>query len=34
MMPDLTPMIAVLIVALAMTTYWTDMVMWIPRLLK
>ena len=34
MLPDLTPMIAVLIVALAMTTYWTDLVMWIPRLLK
>jgi C4-dicarboxylate transporter DctM subunit len=34
MMRDLTPMIAVLIVALAITTYWTDMVMWIPRMLQ
>ncbi len=34
MMRDLTPMIAVLIVALAITTYWTDMVMWIPRMLR
>jgi C4-dicarboxylate transporter DctM subunit len=34
MMRDLTPMIVVLIVALAITTYWTDMVMWIPRMLQ
>jgi len=34
MMRDLTPMIVVLIVALAITTYWTDMVMWIPRMLR
>jgi C4-dicarboxylate transporter DctM subunit len=34
MMRDLTPMIAVLIVALAITTYWPDMVMWIPRMLR
>ena len=34
MMRDLTPMIAVLIVALAITTYWPAMVMWIPNLLK
>lgn len=34
MMRDLTPMIAVLIVALAITTYWPDMVMWIPRMLN
>jgi C4-dicarboxylate transporter DctM subunit len=34
MMGDLTPMIAVLIVALAITTYWPDMVMWIPRMLR
>ena len=34
MMRDLTPMIAVLIAALAITTYWPAMVMWIPNLLK
>jgi C4-dicarboxylate transporter, DctM subunit len=34
MMRDLTPMIAVLIVALAITTYWPAMVMWVPNLLK
>ncbi|HSB70151.1 MAG TPA: TRAP transporter large permease [Candidatus Methylomirabilis sp.] len=34
MMRDLTPMIGVLIVALAITTYWPAMVMWIPNLLK
>ncbi len=34
MMRDLTPMIAVLILALAITTYWPAMVMWIPNLLK
>jgi C4-dicarboxylate transporter, DctM subunit len=34
MMRDLIPMIAVLIVALAITTYWPDMVMWIPRMLR
>ena len=34
MMRDLTPMIAVLIVALAITTYWPSMVMWIPNLLR
>jgi C4-dicarboxylate transporter DctM subunit len=34
MMWDLTPMIGVLIVALAITTYWPAMVMWIPNLLK
>jgi C4-dicarboxylate transporter DctM subunit len=34
MMRDLTPMIGVLIIALAVTTYWPTMVMWIPNLLK
>ena len=34
MMRDLTPMIGVLIVALAITTYWPAMVMWIPNLLR
>jgi TRAP-type C4-dicarboxylate transport system permease large subunit len=34
MMRDLTPMIGVLIVALAITTYWPALVMWIPNLLK
>ncbi len=34
MMRDLTPMIGVLIVALAITTYWQGLVMWIPNLLK
>lgn len=34
MMRDLTPMIGVLIVALAITTYWRAMVMWIPNLLR
>ncbi len=34
MMRDLTPMIGVLIIALAVTTYWPAMVMWIPNLLK
>ena len=34
MLRDLTPMIGVLIIALAITTYWPGMVMWIPNLLK
>jgi C4-dicarboxylate transporter DctM subunit len=34
MMRDLTPMIAVLIVALAITTYWPGLVMFIPNLLR
>lgn len=34
MMPDLTPMIVVLVVVLGLITYWTDLVMWLPNLLK
>ncbi len=34
MMRDLVPMIGVLVVALAVITYWTGLVMWIPNLLK
>jgi TRAP-type C4-dicarboxylate transport system permease large subunit len=34
MMRDLTPMIGVLIIVLAITTCWPAMVMWIPNLLK
>lgn len=34
MMRDLAPMIGVLIAALAITTYWPAMVMWIPNLLR
>jgi len=34
MMRDLTPMIGVLVVALAVITYWTGLVMWIPNLLR
>ena len=30
MMPDLAPMIVVLIVVLAMITYWAGLVMWLP----
>lgn len=33
-MRDLAPMIGVLIAALAITTYWPAMVMWIPNLLR
>ncbi len=34
MMGDLTPMIGVLALVLALITYWTDSVMWVPRLLR
>jgi C4-dicarboxylate transporter DctM subunit len=34
MMRDLTPMIGVLVVALAIITYWPGLVMWVPNLLK
>ena len=34
MMHDLSPMIVVLTVVLAMTTYWAGLVMFIPNLLK
>jgi TRAP-type C4-dicarboxylate transport system permease large subunit len=32
-MPDLAPMIAVLIVVLALITYWPAVVMWLPNYL-
>jgi C4-dicarboxylate transporter DctM subunit len=34
MMRDLAPMIAVSVVALAVITYWTGLVMWVPNLLR
>jgi len=34
MMRDLTPMIGVPAVALAITTHWPGLVMWVPNLLK
>jgi C4-dicarboxylate transporter DctM subunit len=34
MMRDLGPMIAVLVAVLALTTYWTDLVMWLPDRLR
>jgi C4-dicarboxylate transporter DctM subunit len=34
MLRDLGPMVAVLTVVLALITYWTDLVMWLPNQLR
>jgi C4-dicarboxylate transporter DctM subunit len=34
MLPDLGPMIAVLVVVLGLITYWADLVMWLPNYLR